>query len=74
MDTIGSTKSSLGMPMTEMSDRRAIERTKIAKGVQLFFGESVGNEFLDFLRCHKNGRRYSPVRPENLAASIRPLF
>lgn len=30
------------MPMTEMSDRRAIGRTKIAKGALLFFGESVG--------------------------------
>ena len=42
MDTIGSAKSSLGMPMTEMSDRRAIGRTKIAKGALLFFGESAG--------------------------------
>jgi hypothetical protein len=30
------------MPMTEVSDRRAIGRTKIAKGALLFFGESVG--------------------------------
>ena len=41
-DTVGSTRSSLSLRMTETSDRRSIGRTKIAKGALLFFSEVAG--------------------------------
>jgi hypothetical protein len=42
MVAIGSTKNSSSTPMKEVSERRSIGRTKIAKGALLFFGESAG--------------------------------
>jgi hypothetical protein len=42
MDTLDLQESTSNTRMTEMSDRRAIGRTRIDKGALLFFSESSG--------------------------------
>jgi hypothetical protein len=60
--------------MTEMSDRRSVGRTKIAKGALLFFGESSGVYACTVYDVTNSGARIRLQGPKVMPLEFALLF